>query len=80
MTTSLLEEIYINNNAKYDPTYEIPIIESINNTSTQTTIAKIGQDGVTKISAYAESGEMSYVPWLAVYKGDFLWQRVDVEG
>lgn len=32
--------------------------------------------GVTDIIAYDENGEMSYIPWIAIYKGDFLFVRV----
>ena len=39
-------------------------------------IATVGRDGVTKIVAYDEGGQCGCVPWLAVYKGDFLWMRL----
>ena len=38
--------------------------------------ARVGSKGVTKIIAYDEAGEMAPVPWLAVYKGDKLWNRI----
>jgi len=43
-------------------------------------IATVGSDGVTKIVLYRENGQMDHVPWAAIYKGDFLWQRVDLAG
>lgn len=36
----------------------------------------VGRLGVTRIEPYDEYGEMAPVPWLAVYKGDFLMARV----
>ena len=41
---------------------------------------RVGKDDVTRIVAYPEYGQFSMVPWLAVYKGDFLWQRIDISG
>ncbi len=37
----------------------------------------IGEKGVTEITVYQEPGQMGYVNWFAIYKGDFLWQRID---
>ena len=37
----------------------------------------VGSFGVTKIEAYREAGQGGYVPWFAVWKGDFLYQRVN---
>lgn len=34
------------------------------------TFGKVGIDGVTRIEAYGEPGEMSHVLWFAVYYGD----------
>jgi hypothetical protein len=56
------------------------LLESIQCDHAQCTVAKVGQDGVTKIVLYNENGQMCYVPWAAIYKGDFLWQRVDLAG
>lgn len=33
--------------------------------------------GITRIVCYRESGEMSYVPWFAVYNGDVISQRIN---
>lgn len=35
----------------------------------------VGDFGVTKITAYDENGEMAYVPWLAIWKGDAVVVR-----
>lgn len=40
----------------------------------------VGREGVTKIVAYDEKGVMDFVPWLAVYKEDVIWQRIDAAG
>lgn len=37
----------------------------------------IGRYGVTKISVVDEHGEMAYVPWFEVWKGDALCARVN---
>lgn len=39
--------------------------------------SRVGVDGVTKIIPYEEHGQMSWVTWFAIYKGDFLYQRID---
>lgn len=36
----------------------------------------VGQGGVTRIEPYDEYGEMAPVPWLAVYKAEFVLARV----
>ena len=41
---------------------------------------KVGQQGVTKIEAYEEAGQMGWVPWLKVYAGDVVTQRIDAAG
>lgn len=41
---------------------------------------RVGEDKITKIVPYAEYGPMGYVTWFAIYKGSFLWQRVDSIG
>jgi hypothetical protein len=43
-------------------------------------LIKVGENGVTKIVPYQESGQMSMVTWFAVYKGDFLQTRIDSTG
>ncbi len=40
--------------------------------------ATVGFDGTTRIIPYTENGQGAAVPWLAVYKGDFLWKRLNV--
>ena len=35
---------------------------------------------ITEIIPYAEDGQMSFVPWFAIYKNDFLWMRIDAAG
>lgn len=40
--------------------------------------ARVGQDGITEIVCYPEFGEMAYVPWVALFRGEELWQRVKV--
>lgn len=35
----------------------------------------VGEFGVTKITPYDENGEMSHVPWLAIWKGDVVTLR-----
>ena len=41
---------------------------------------EVGQAGVTRIECYAELGQHCLVPWLAVYCGEQLWQRMDSMG
>lgn len=36
---------------------------------------RLGHDGVTRIEAYDENGELAAVPWVAVFKGDDLVLR-----
>ncbi len=36
----------------------------------------VGAMGVTRIVAYPETAEYALVPWIAVYKGDYLFYRV----
>ena len=40
----------------------------------------VGVDGVTKIEAYDEMGQMSYVPWIAIWVGDTIILRMDAQG
>lgn len=44
------------------------------------TYFKVGEHGVTKIKSYDEFGSGNYEPWLAIYKGDFLFARVRAQG
>ena len=39
-------------------------------------VLSVGDFGVTKIVAYGEPGEFCLVPWLAVYKGKEISQRI----
>ena len=41
---------------------------------------RVGEGGVTKIITYPEAGQGGYVPWAAIFKGEFLWKRVDLAG
>lgn len=43
-------------------------------------LLQVGKRGVTKIVAYGEPRHLAMVPWLAVYKDDMLWQRIDSAG
>lgn len=47
-------------------------IQGLTNEAQGCNIAWVGRDGVTKIALTMERGEMSIVPWFAVYKGDRL--------
>ena len=40
----------------------------------------VGHGGVTKITPYREVGQMTYIPWLAVYAGDDITARVNCAG
>ena len=51
-------------------------IEAINDHAAQVTHA-VGLKGITKIEVYRERGEMSNVPFLAIWKDGFLWMRTD---
>jgi len=42
----------------------------------QVDIASVGRNGVTKIVAYEEPGQMAMIPYLAIYKGNFLVERI----
>jgi len=35
----------------------------------------VGQEGVTKIECYPEPGQYSYIPFLAIYKGEHVAER-----
>jgi len=43
----------------------------------QDVVITVGRNGVTKIEAYGEPGEMALVPWFRILKGDFLYARVN---
>ncbi len=36
----------------------------------------VGQDGVTRLEAYLEPGQMAMVPYIKVWCDSHLWQRV----
>lgn len=55
-------------------------IDHVNNESAAFTVAAVGLNGVTKIVAYGENAEFCLVPWLAVYKGDEIAQRIAATG
>ena len=67
-----MQELYM-----YDDEREI---DQINDYQKQFTIARVGIDGVTKIVCYPEKGSLDFFPYLAIYKGDFLYQRVAAIG
>ena len=35
-----------------------------------------GDGGITAIKVYGEPGEYGYVPFLAIMRGDVIWQRM----
>jgi len=37
---------------------------------------QVGENGVTSIKAYGENAEYCLVPWLAIYRGEEIWQRL----
>ena len=41
---------------------------------------RVGVDGITKIIAYHETGQMQYIVWFAIYEGKFLRYRIDSSG
>lgn len=72
---SIINETWSNDNG--GPKSEVV---SIQNDSAGFTIATVGVKGVTSIELYRENGQIEYVPWAAIYKGDFLAERVDLAG
>ena len=50
-------------------------IESIHDDSAGITWCIVGVNDITKIEVYKEHGEYGYVPYFAIWKGDFLYQR-----
>lgn len=40
----------------------------------------VGRDGVEKIVAYDENGDMAHVPWLAVLNREGVWLRMPASG
>jgi hypothetical protein len=74
-TPNIIDDIYAEENG-----CETREIESVVNDNSKINYAIVGLNGVTKILAYKENGQMSWVPWAAIYKGDFLCQRVDLAG
>lgn len=41
---------------------------------------RVGQEGVTKIEVYGESGEYCDIPWFKVYVGDTIVRRSSCHG
>ena len=37
---------------------------------------ELGRNGITKMVAYREYGEYSFIPWIAVYRGDVISERI----
>lgn len=50
-------------------------IISVQNDYAEVTMWAIGKNGVTKIECYPEPGEYCEIPYLAIYQGEFLYQR-----
>jgi len=69
---SMVDEVFAIDNGA-----EVPEILYVSCDMIQQDIYIVGIDGVTKIDLYHENGQMGYVPWLAIYKGDFLYARMD---
>lgn len=40
-------------------------------------VMTVGSIGITKIQAYREYGQLGFVAWFAVFKGDVVWQRIN---
>lgn len=51
-------------------------IKYLSDDENQFDIFCVGREGVTKIVPYHENGQMAPVVWFAIYKEDFLWQRI----
>jgi hypothetical protein len=41
---------------------------------------RVGKHGTTAIKLYPETGPMGWVPWIAIYKGDVISDRIDAAG
>jgi len=39
---------------------------------------RVGDEGITSIVVYQETGEISFINYAAIYKGEFLWRRTDL--
>jgi len=55
-------------------------IEMVSNDDACINLYMLGQRGVTRIEVYKESGPMSYLPYIAIWKGDFLYERLPAIG
>lgn len=75
-TKSIQDEVFFNSNSFEEG--EKNIVECV--CDGNGALVKCGVNGVTRIELYNENGQMSYVPWAAVYKGDFLFMRIDLAG
>lgn len=51
-------------------------IAGLSNDNAGADVAWVGQNGVTEIVPYQESGEYAKVAFFAVKKGDFIFRRV----
>jgi hypothetical protein len=74
---SIIDETYRAEGAS--PAFEIEL-SMIHCDRSQITVAQVGRNGVTRIILYKECGQTSWVPWAAIYRGDFLAERVDLAG
>ncbi len=41
---------------------------------------RVGDLEITSIVVYQEYGHMAMINYAAIYKGDFLWMRIDLSG
>lgn len=55
-------------------------ISMINDDMGGRNVAVVGQRGVTRIVCYGEPSHYSARPYFAIYKGDFLSERIDAAG
>ena len=40
----------------------------------------VGRNGITKIEIYQEPGQMGYVNYAALFRGDSIYARIDLSG
>lgn len=64
----------------YEDDREIENVWQANQSENESSSFKVGRSGVTKILIYRESGQMSAVPWAAIYVGDEIKWRFDMAG
>jgi hypothetical protein len=59
------------------PHDERVICQFVKQIGESTDIYSVGTNGITKIVAYFEYGQMAAFPWVAIYKGDEISARMD---